>query len=178
MNYVYIATSIDGYIAKPDGDISWLQDNHNPNNDDYGYAEFIKHIDALVMGRKTYEKVRTFGEWPYTKKVIVLSGKLTEVPLELTGKVEFFSGENKEVLEHCHKSGFKNLYIDGGKVIQSFLEHDKIDELIITRLPIILGDGVPLFSINSTSLKFKHKSTTVYDDALVKSHYVREREDK
>ena len=173
MNYVFIATSLDGYIAKQDGDIEWLHENPNPNNDDYGYAEFINNIDVLVMGRNTYEKVRSFDTWPYEKKVVVLSHTLNEVPEELAGKVEFFFGSVNSVVEHCHKNGFQNLYIDGGRVIQSFLDNDLIDELITTRLPIILGKGIPLFSIMDESLIFKHKSTTVYDEALVKSHYVR-----
>lgn len=173
MNYVYIASSLDGYIAKQDGEINWLHDNPNPNNDDYGYADFIKNIDALVMGRNAYEKVRSFDEWPYDKKVIVLSTILKEVPNDLIGKIEFFSGSPHEVMEHCHKNGLNNLYIDGAKVIQSFLRDDLIDELIVTRLPILLGKGIPLFSSMDSPLKFKHQSTTVYDAALVKSHYVR-----
>lgn len=173
MNYVYIATSLDGYIAKPDGDINWLHEHPNPNNDDYGYADFINNIDALVMGRNTYEKVRTFGDWPYEKKVIVLTHTLKDVPEELIGKIEFFSGTIREVTEYCHISGFNNLYIDGGRVIQSFLEEDLIDELILTRLPILLGKGIALFSSMDSPLKFKHQATKVYDNALVKSHYIR-----
>lgn len=177
MNYVYIATSLDGYIAKEDGDIDWLHENPNPNNDDYGYTDFMKNIDALVMGRNTYEKVRTFGDWPYEKKVIVLSHSLKDVPEELKGKVMFFSGSVKDVIEHCHQQKFNNLYIDGGKVIQAFFNEDAIDELILTRLPVLLGSGISLFSMFGPSLKFKHQATTVYDDALVKSHYVRIRND-
>jgi dihydrofolate reductase len=173
MNYVYVAASIDGYIAKSDGDIDWLHEQPNPNNDDYGYSNFIENIDALIMGRHTYEKVRTFGEWHYEKKVFVLSSVLKQVPDELAGKVEFISGSPKEILAHVNSLGFNNLYIDGGKVIQSFLAGDLIDELIITRIPILLGGGLPLFGELDNPLKFTHKSTEVYDNALVKSHFVR-----
>lgn len=173
MNYVYIAASIDGYIATGDGGIDWLHELPNPNNDDYGYSKFIKNIDALVMGRNTYEKVRTFGKWPYEKKVFVLSSVLTNVPDELTGKMEFISGSIKEILSNINSQGFNNLYIDGGLVIQNFLAEDMIDELIITRIPILLGGGIPLFKELSESLKFVHRNTEVYDNALVKSHYIR-----
>jgi dihydrofolate reductase len=173
MNYVYIAASIDGYIATKDGGVDWLQESPNPDNDDYGYAEFMKSIDALVMGRNTFEKVLTFGEWSYDKKVFVLSSSLTEVPDELNGKVELLSGSLNEVLLNINSKGFKNLYIDGGKVIQSFLSEDLITDLIITRIPILLGSGIPLFGKLIEPLRFIHKSTTIYGNALVKSHYTR-----
>jgi dihydrofolate reductase len=173
MNYVYIAASIDGYIATSDGGLEWLNELPNPNNDDYGYAEFINNIDALVMGRKTYEMVRSFGVWPYEKKVFVLSSVLTEVPEELIEKVEFISGSLKEIISNINSNGFNNLYIDGGIVIQSFLAEDLIDELIITRIPILLGGGIPLFKELSEPLKFVHKNSVVYDNNLVKSHYIR-----
>lgn len=175
MNYVYIATSIDGYIATNDGDIEWLNEQENPNNSDYGYAEFIQNIDALVMGRHSFEKVRTFGEWSYTKMVFVLSTKLGEVPDDLIGKVEFISGTPNEILSTINSKGFNNLYIDGGLVIQSFLAEDLIDELIVTRIPILLGSGIPLFGELAEPLRFTHKNTEVYDNELVKSHYLRAR---
>jgi dihydrofolate reductase len=173
MNYVYIATSIDGYIANSDGGIEWLHDQPNPTNSDYGYSEFIKNIDALIMGRNSFEKVRTFEEWPYKEKVFVLSSILTEVPAELIDKVEFISGSPKEILSNINSRGFKSLYIDGGLVVQSFLAEDLIDELIVTRIPILLGGGIPLFGTLNEPLKFTHINTEVYDNALVKSHYVR-----
>lgn len=173
MNYVYIAASIDGFIATTDGHIEWLSAHPNPNNSDYGFSEFIENIDAVVMGRHSFEKVRTFGEWTYKEKVFVLSSKLTEVPAELIGKVEFISGPPREILSSINSMGFNNLYIDGGLVIQSLLAEDLIDELIVTRIPILLGSGIPLFGKLAEPLKFTHKSTKVYDNALVKSHYIR-----
>ncbi|CDH47026.1 dihydrofolate reductase family protein [Candidatus Contendibacter odensensis] len=120
MNFVYIATSIDGYIATSEGGIEWLHEQPNPTNSDYGYSEFISNIDALVMGRHSFEKVRTFGEWPYEKKVFVLSSTLANIPSDLVGKIEFISGAPNEVLSKIHLQGFNNLYIDGGIVIQNF----------------------------------------------------------
>jgi dihydrofolate reductase len=173
MNYVYIATSIDGYIATSEGGIEWLHEQENPSDNDYGYSEFISNIDALVMGRHTFEKVRSFDEWPYDIKVFVLSSTLTNVPSDLTGKIEFIHGSPKDVLANIRSLGFDNLYIDGGIVVQNFLASDLIDELIVTRIPILLGGGIPLFGELSKSLKFIHKKTEVYDNALVKTHYVR-----
>jgi len=173
MNYVYIATSIDGYIATSDGDIGWLHDQPNPSNSDYGYSEFISNIDALVMGRNTFEKVMTFGEWPYSEKVFVLSSTLTDVPADLVEKVEFIAGTPSEVVECINAKGFTNLYIDGGIVVQSFLAADLIDELIVTRIPILLGGGIPLFGELGKPIQLIHKNTEVYDNALVKSHYSR-----
>ena len=107
------------------------------------------------------------------KKVFVLSSVLTEVPDELIGKVEFISGPLKEILSDINSQGFNNLYIDGGRVIQSFLVEDLIDELIVTRIPILLGGGIPLFGALSKPLRFVHRNTEVYDNALVKSHFSR-----
>jgi dihydrofolate reductase len=173
LNYVYIATSIDGYIATSDGDIEWLHELPNPNNSDYGYSDFIKNIDAVLMGRNSFEKVLTFDAWPYEKKVFVLSSTLTKVPPELIGKVEFISGEPTDILSVANSQSFTNLYIDGGLVVQSFLAEDLIDELIVTRIPILLGGGIPLFGSLVKSLKFTHNNTEVYDNTLVKSHYTR-----
>jgi len=174
MNYVYIAASIDGYIATKDGDVDWLHEVPNPDNDDYGYSEFIGNIDALVMGRNTFEKVLMFGDWFHKKKVFVVSSLLTEIPDGLEGKVEILSGSLSGVLSKIDSQGFKNLYIDGGKLIQGFLSEDLIDELIVTRIPILLGGGIPLFGELSAPLKFTHIDTKIHNDALVMSRYARQ----
>ena len=174
MNYVYIAASIDGYIATVDGDVDWLHEVPNPDNDDYGYSEFMENIDALVMGRNTFEKVLTFGDWFYKKKVFVMSSSLTEVPDGLKGKVEILSGSLSGVLSEIESQGFKSLYIDGGKLIQSFLYEDLIDELIVTRIPILLGGGIPLFGKLNSPLRFTHIETKIHNDALVMTRYARQ----
>ena len=174
-NYVYIATSLDGFIATADGGIDWLNDITNPDQSDYGFAEFMSGIDALVMGRNTFEKVINFGVWPYDKPVFVLSHSITELPEGMVGKAEIIKGEIHEVITLLNKRGYNNLYIDGGKVIQSFLKEDLIDELIITRIPILLGDGIPLFGKLDQNLKFKHVKTDTYNNMLVKSSYTRDR---
>ena len=172
-NYVYIASSLDGYIATKDGGIDWLTEIPNPNNDDYGYAEFMKNIDAIVMGRVTFEKVLTFGEWIYEKTVFVLSNTLSNVPTKLSGKVEIVKGDLKTLIGNLAKRSINNLYIDGGKVIQGFLREDMIDEMIITRIPILLGDGIPLFGKHDRQMKFSHLKTETFENGLIKSWYRR-----
>jgi len=172
-NHVYIACSLDGYIATVDGDIDWLFDQPNPTESDYGYAEFIKNIDALVMGRNSFDKVSSFDSWPYQEKVFVLSSSLEEVPEHLVGDIEILSGSPEEIIATINAAGYHNLYIDGGLTIQRFLQRDLIDEMIITRLPVLLGDGIALFGGLAQALNFEHVETKVHDDALVTSHYRR-----
>lgn len=176
-NYVYIATSLDGFIATSDGGLDWLEKLPNPEKSDYGYAEFIDSIDAVVMGRNTFEKVLTFNQWLYSKPVFVLSNSPRELPQHIIGKAEIVAGEIPKLITKLHQKGYKNLYIDGGRVIQSFLQEDLIDEIIITRVPIILGEGFPLFGTLEQQLQFKHKKTEIYNNTLVKSHYIRDREE-
>lgn len=174
-NYVYIGTSLDGYIATIEGGLDWLTEAPNPDQSDYGYADFISGIDAIVMGRNTFETVRSFGVWPYERPVFVLSEHLQEIPAELTGKAELVGGSVPELVADLRRRGYENLYVDGGITIQGFLAHDLIDEMIITRLPIVLGSGIPLFGELAKPLRFRHVSTEVYNNALVKSRYIRTR---
>jgi dihydrofolate reductase len=172
-NFVYIATSLDGYIATSDGGLNWLTEAPNPERSDYGFAEFIDGIDAIVMGRNTFETVLSFGVWPYARPVFVLSEHLREIPENLAGKASILSGDIRSLVEDLRQQGYANLYIDGGLTIQSFLAADLIDEMIITRLPVLLGSGIPLFGELDEMLQFEHVSTEVYNNALVKSRYVR-----
>ena len=175
-NFVFIAASLDGFIAEKDGGIDWLVDFPNPDNNDYGFVDFTKKIDALVMGRNTYEIVLTLKEWPYPMPVFVLSHSNPAVPAALKDKVTIIKGEPKEVVKELNARGYTNLYIDGGKVIQSFLREDLIDEMIITTVPILLGDGIPLFGKLAQPLNFRLVKTESYSSSLVKNHFVRDRE--
>lgn len=145
---VYIATSADGFIAKPDGGIEWLLRSEYDDAATVGlvYTEFISTVDAIVMGRHSYEKVLTFDEWYYQNtEVIVLTTQDLTVPENLIGKVKFESGTPHEIVAKLAKEGKKHLYIDGGTTIQRFLEAKLINELTITVIPILLGNGIPLF---------------------------------
>jgi dihydrofolate reductase len=173
-NMVYIATSLDGYIADRNGRVDWLQLIPNPDHLDFGFIEFLERIDAVVMGRNTFETVHGFeGDWPYTKYVFVLSNSLTALPDKYAGKAELVHGPLSKVLNTIHQRGYTNLYVDGGKTVQSFLKEDLIHEMIITIIPILLGGGIPLFGELSEPLPFDHVKTEVLLDAMVQIHYHR-----
>lgn len=173
-NSVFIAASIDGYISDKNGGIDWLNTIPNPNNDDMGYFEFMQSVDALIMGRKTFETVLGFGiEWPYKKPVFILSNTLNEIPLNLKEKVFLIKGSLKNVLSEIYSKGYHNLYIDGGTTIQSFLKEGLIDEMIITTIPILLGGGAPLFSDLNDSMLFHLEKSKVYLNQIVQNHYIR-----
>lgn len=175
-NYVYIATSLDGFIATGDGAIDWLDEIPNPDQSDFGYGEFMNRVDAIVMGRNTFEKVLTFGFWPYEKPVFVLSNRLRSLPKDLVDRVEIVADRQiKPLVAYLHRQGYQNLYIDGGQTIQSFLSEDMIDEMIITQVPVVLGAGIPLFANLTDRLQFHHEKTEVFANGLVKSAYVRVR---
>ena len=176
-NTVYIATSIDGYIARENGNIDWLLELPNPDKSDYGFSLFLERMDGIIMGRKTFEVILEFKEWPYIKPipVFVLSNSLRELPGNLPVRVEIVRGELRKMIESLKDKGFINLYVDGGETIQGFLKEDLIDEMIITRVPILLGSGVPLFGKDNLELKFEHAGTEVFNKMLVKSTYLRKR---
>jgi dihydrofolate reductase len=144
---VYCGASLDGFIAGPGGDIDWL---HRPEFDEAAavgltYDRFVATVDALVMGRHTFEKLLSFDAWHYTIPVIVLSSTLKALPAHLDGKARLMSGAPEEVARTLAAGGHKHLYIDGGITVQRFLKAGLIDELTITYLPIVLGRGIPLF---------------------------------
>lgn len=175
-NVVFIATSLDGYIADKNGGVDWLHAIPNPEGNDMGYVKHVDSIDALVMGRNTLDMVLSFGiDWPYSKPVFVLSNTMTSVPEGYEDKVFLVKGELKDVLDEIHTKGFKNLYIDGGVTIQNFLKEDLIDKMIITTIPVLLGGGSPLFGDLETSMNFKCVNSEMFLDSIVQNHFVRER---
>lgn len=175
-NIVFLGKSIDNYIAGKNGELDWLDMVPNPDQLDMGYYDLIDEIDAIVMGRTSFETVLGFDiDWPYKKHVFVLSSSLKNIPEHLNTKVTVLFGTEKDILETIHKKGFYNLYIDGGKVVQNFLKQDLIDELRLTTLPIVLGDGIPLFHVLPNQLEFEHVKTEVFYNQIVQSHYKRKR---
>jgi dihydrofolate reductase len=167
---VYIGTSLDGFIARKNGDFEWLTEFANEEAIN-SYQELISRIDAIVMGRGTFEKVLSFPSWPFDKKVYVLSSTIKQVPVELINKVSILSSKPSEVLNYLSQKGYSSLYIDGGKVIQEFLKEGLIDELIISKAPILIGSGIPLFGHLETDIHFKHIRTIVGSNGLVRSFY-------
>lgn len=175
-NKVFIARSLDGYIADKDRGLDWLNLVPNPDHLDLGYEKFIQSVDAIVMGRATFEVVCSFDmDWPYKIPVFVLSNNLDSVPEELKNKVAIVSGPLSEILDQIHKKGYKQLYIDGGTTVQNFLKEDLIDELIITTIPILLGGGIPLFGELPKTMEFEHVESLLFLDEVVQDRYKRRR---
>ncbi|MEM6321626.1 MAG: dihydrofolate reductase family protein, partial [Bacteroidota bacterium] len=156
--------------------IDWLDTIPNPDHLDMGYYDFIEEIDALLMGRNTYEFVANYdGPWPYKRPVFVWSQTLDSIPEALKEKATLVRGSLSEVLATIHAKGYDRLYIDGGKTIQTFLQADLIDELIVTTIPVLLGQGIPLFGQLAERLWFEHVDTKVFLNQLVQNHYKRKR---
>jgi dihydrofolate reductase len=175
-NIVFIATSLDGYIADKDGGVDWLHSIPNPENMDMGYGDLNGRIGALIMGRKKFEKVCSFDcDWPYSKPVFILSNSMKSIPEGYEGKAEPIKGSLSEVIESIHHKGYKHLYIDGGMTVQSFLKEDLIDEMIITIIPIVLGSGISLFGGLPKPIEFKHVKTEVFLNAIVQNYYRRKK---
>jgi len=171
---VYIGTSLDGFIARVNGEIDWLE--KFASTEVFGfYDEFIKKIDAIVIGRGTFEKALDFPSWPYKMNVFVLSNSIKELPAAVKKKVTVLSMKPATVLNHLSEKGFKGVYIDGGKVIQSFLKEDLIDEMIISKVPVLIGSGISLFGQLDADLAFLHVQTTAFSNGLVMSRYKRKR---
>jgi len=169
---VFIATSLDGFIARPDGGLDWLNSSSREDAEDYGYRKFMDTVDVLVMGRNTYEKVLTFDEWPYgTRRVVVLSHRSLHIPAPIAGFVEAMSCSPDELVDRLSARGATHLYVDGGKTIQRFLDAGLIQRLIITRVPVLIGDGIPLFGSLQKDIGLRHIGTRVFPGGLEQSEY-------
>lgn len=173
----FVGTSLDGFIAKPDGNIDWLNDpKYDIPGEDFGFKEHFQNIDAMVMGRKTYELLLTFDEWYYEDKhIYVLSTGNPKIPDHLANQVSTVSGDLNAILRDIENNGHHHLYIDGGKTIQSFLRENLLDEITVTRLPILLGSGITLFGELPKDVHLEHLDTRIYENGLVKSKYAVER---
>ncbi len=170
--YAYVGTSLDGFIARNDGDIEWLTSFADDQAVD-AYHEFTARIDGILIGRATFEKVLTFSSWPYNKPVFVLSRTLGKLPDELKDKAQFLNLPPREILGFLADKGLKDIYVDGGHVIQDFLREDLIDELIVAKVPVLIGGGIPLFSSLDKDISFEHSRTTIGKNGLVRSYYTR-----
>lgn len=172
-NTVYIGCSIDGFIARKDGSVDFLDNvDPPPEGEDYGWNDFFGPLDALVMGRNTYDVVLDFKVWHYNKKkVMVLTNREIEIPDFIKGDVFPFKGTPQEAIKHLANLGCKNLYIDGGKVIQDFLNANLVDRMVITYVPILIGDGIRLFDNLKIEQKFKLEKVSHFETGLVSLDY-------
>jgi len=170
---VFIATSLDGFIARPDGSLDWLL-GATDSTDDHGYNDFISGIDTIVMGRGTFDAVVGFESWPFDGlRVIVASSSRTQqdYPHISPDKYEIIGGDVSTIIRHCGESGAKNIYVDGGALIQSFLREGMVDTLTITRIPVLIGEGIPLFGSLPKDVRCTHQRTRSYDSGFVQSTY-------
>lgn len=165
---VFVGISVDGFIARPNGALDFLPPG---GGEPHGYDEFIATIDALVIGRKTFDTVLAFSEWPYGDKRVVI---LSRSPIDLSragGIVEQMSGPPAEIVSKLAESGAHHLYVDGGITIQKFLRAGLVDRLIITRVPVLIGEGIPLFGTLPHDIRLRHVATSDYPSGLVQSEY-------
>ncbi|WKW35884.1 dihydrofolate reductase family protein [Enterobacter mori] len=170
--HVFIAVSLDGYIARQDGDIGWLLQRDDPT-EDHGYDAFIADKEWIVMGRGSYEKVLTFDEWPYDRPVLVLSRQLADaaVPMALKGKVEFSCRSPHDALADLATRNVHRVYIDGGQLIQSFLREGLVSDMVITTVPVLIGSGKPLFGYLPQDIDLTLISSRSFPSGLVQSRY-------
>lgn len=165
---VFCGISVDGFMARPDGSVSFLPDNPEP----HGFTEFYASVDAVAIGRKTYEWVLSYGQWAYGKmRVVVLSTEPLDFSAFPEARVEQMSGEPAEIVARLAATGARHLYVDGGVTIQRFLRAGLIDRLIVTRVPVLIGQGIPLFGSLAHDVPLRHVRTQSYPSGLVQSEY-------
>ena len=177
----YIATSVDGYIATLDGGVGWLHTAGNADadmssNPDMGFGEFIGSVDCMVMGRKCMDVISSMNltpeQWPYGDiHIVVLSNSIKEPPKNLSGKVEMFSGEIPDLVKQLEEKGFKHAYVDGGSTITSFLNLRLISDMTITKAPVLLGDGIPLFGKLDACIALEGSKATAFPNDFVQIKY-------
>ncbi len=170
---VFCGLSLDGFIARPDGALDFLEGDGSAEMGDHGYEAFMAGIDAIVMGRNTFEVVLGFGNWPYVKKVFVLSSGQVDLSIARAqgADVELLNAPPEEVVRQLAERGHRSLYIDGGGTVQRFLRAGLIDRLIVTRLPVLIGQGIPLFGPLDQDIRLRLLSSRTFPGGLVQSEY-------
>jgi dihydrofolate reductase len=166
---VFVGTSLDGFLARANGELDFLPPG---GGEPHGYDEFIATVDAIVIGRKTFEKVLSFEAWPYgDKRVVVLSSRPVDLTAVHGGVVEQMGGPPEEIVSRLAASGAQHLYVDGGITIQGFLAAGLVERLVITRVPVLIGEGIPLFGTLPHDIRLRHVATRQYASGLVTSEY-------
>jgi dihydrofolate reductase len=166
---VFVGVSVDGFMARPNHELDFLDAG---GNEPHGYDEFMASVDAIVIGRKTFEKVLTLGPWAYGKKrVVVLSSGPVNLSAAKGGNVEQMAGDPPDIVARLAAMGAHHLYIDGGETIQRFLRAGVIQRLVITRVPVLIGQGIPLFGTLPQDIRLRHIATRQYAGGLVQSEY-------
>jgi len=169
---VFIGTSLDGFIARADGALDFLPDG---GGEEHGYEAFMASVDALVIGRKTYETVLGFDAWAYGDKAVFVLSTRALAPAPKGAMVERMSGEPSDIVAVLESRGIRHVYVDGGITIQRFLVAGLIHRIIITRVPVLIGEGIPLFGALPRDIPLHHVATRQYKSGLVQSEYLIEK---
>jgi dihydrofolate reductase len=169
--HVFIATSLDGFIARPDGALDWLP-VPEPGGEDYGYQPFIESVEAVVMGRGTFDAVQAMAtDWQYGKPIVVLTSRPMPDTSRLKDQITPMHGSPHEIVAACAARGWHSLYVDGGVTIQRFLAAGLVERLIVTRIPILIGQGLPLFGVSPQDIALTHVHTQAFPSGMVQSEY-------
>lgn len=167
----FLALTPDGYIAGKDGSIDYL-DRFQDGTEDAGYGQYFLSIDAILMGRETFETVCKFPEWPYSPKpVYVLSTREVHIPERLSERAFKIKGKPEEVIQKLIDYGYEHIYVDGGKTISSFIRSKLLNEITISFLPLLLGDGIPLFSDLGGEIQMELLSSKQFQSGIVQNIY-------
>jgi dihydrofolate reductase len=164
----FVGTSLDGFIARANGDLDFLPPG---GGEPHGYDEFMATVDALVIGRKTYETCLGFDEWPYGAKPVFVLSTRPLAPAPPDAVTEHLSGSPTEIVSQLAARGLQHVYVDGGITIQAFLRAGLIQRLIVTRVPVLIGSGIPLFGPVDRDIPLRHIATRHYATGLVQSEY-------
>lgn len=168
----FIASSLDGFIARTDGSLDWLtSDEFTLENNDLGYSSFMEGIDCIVMGRITFETVLTFEPYPFGSIPIYVLTRNSDYQFESKHPIRIFRGTLEELDSILRGNQIKTAYVDGGQLIQSYINKSMLNEIIITRIPVLLGSGLPLFGDSGTDKKLKHIQTSIFSNGFVQSEY-------
>ena len=165
---IFVGTSLDGFIARTNGTLDFLPPG---GGEPHGYDEFMATVDAMVIGRKTYDTVLAFATWPYGKKPVYVLSSQPLAPAPAGAVVEHLSGSPANIVAQLTARGIGHIYVDGGMTIQGFLRAGLIQRLIITRVPVLIGTGIPLFADTMCDIAVKHIVTRQYESGLVQSEY-------
>ncbi|KIC16633.1 dihydrofolate reductase family protein [Leisingera sp. ANG-DT] len=171
--HVFIATSLDGFVARQDHSLDWLLKQPDAEDDDGGFAAFMDSVDGLVMGTGSFRTVLGFGQWPYTEPVVVLSNSLSEqdIPEELKDKVRLSTAAPADLMQELQEEGWTRAYVDGGRMVQSFLRQGLIADLTITTVPILIGSGIPLFGSLDQDIDLQVASSRILPTGMVQTTF-------
>lgn len=172
IGHVFIATSLDGFVARPDHRLDWLM-KYDTTNEDHGFEALMDKVDGLIMGSGSFRTVLGFGEWPYRKPVVVLSQSMTDadIPDHLAGLVRISGLDPVDLMAELDREGWQRAYVDGGRIVQSFLRAGLISDLTVTLVPVLIGEGIPLFGPLDKDIDLEFVRATPFPSGMLQTVY-------